>query len=51
MKRATQKMTHARQRENDLSGLGLDPRIVVEKGEKPVRFALGSSQFLVECLQ
>ena len=35
---------HASHKKNDLSGLGLDPRIVVEEGEKWLRFALGSSQ-------
>ena len=35
---------------NKLSGLVLDPRIVVETGENWLSFALGSSQVL-ECLQ
>ena len=35
-----------RRKKNDLSGLGLDPRIVVETGEKRLSFALHSSQFL-----
>ena len=32
-------------KKNDLSGLGLDPSIVVETGEKLLSFALGSVNF------
>ena len=44
MTHTTQKTTHDTKK--DLSGLGLDPQIVIETGENWLSFALGSSQFL-----
>ena len=38
--------SNTRRKKNELSGLGLDPRIVVETGENWLSFALSSSQFL-----
>ena len=44
--RNTPRKNDTRHTKNDLWGLGLDPRVVVETRENSLSFALGSSQFL-----